>query len=216
MATIREIAAAAGVSTATVSRVVNGGVGVEPGLAKRVQGVIDEYGYTPNLVARGLRMQATKVIALVIADIENPFFTSVCRGVEDAARRHDFSVMLCNTDESVTKEAGYLEILAAQSVAGVIISAASSTSSVSALTNRGISVVAIGRKLGPEIDFVGQNHTLARTLPGICSIWSPQSCLHHRATRSSHGRREARGLPRSHRERPNRTRSRTHRVRKFP
>ena len=154
MATIREIAAAAGVSTATVSRVVNGGVGVEPGLAKRVQGVIDDFGYTPNLVARGLRTQATKVIALVIADIENPFFTSVCRGVEDAARRHDFSVMLCNTDESATKEAGYLEILAAQSVAGVIISAASTASDVTSLTSRGISVVAIGRKLGPEIDCV--------------------------------------------------------------
>ena len=154
MPTIREIAAAAGVSTATVSRVINGGVGVEPQLANRVQKVIDDLGYTPNLVARGLRTQATKVIALVIADIENPFFTSVCRGVEDVARRHNYSVMLCNTDEDVTKEAGYLEILAAQSVAGVIISAASNHSDLGPVTAKGISVVAIGRRMGPEIDCV--------------------------------------------------------------
>lgn len=164
MTTIREIAVAAGVSTATVSRVVNGVAGVDPGLASRVQAAIDELGYTPNLVARGLRTQATKVIALVVADIENPFFTSVCRGVEDVARRHGFSVMLCNSDEDLTKESEYLEILAAQSVAGVIISAASDASSVAALTRRGISVVAIGRRLGRETDCVrSDSHAGART-----------------------------------------------------
>ncbi|MBB1509321.1 LacI family DNA-binding transcriptional regulator [Tessaracoccus sp. MC1756] len=151
---MREVAAAAGVSTATVSRVANGGAGVDPDLAKRVQGVIDEMGYRPNLVARGLRSQSTPLLALVIPDIENAFFTSLCRGVEDVARRQKFSVMLCNTDEDPAKEAAYLGVLAAHSVSGVIISAASVSSDLAPVTSRGIAVVGIGRRLGDGFDCV--------------------------------------------------------------
>ncbi|SDL13816.1 transcriptional regulator, LacI family [Tessaracoccus oleiagri] len=154
MPTMRDVAVAAGVSTATVSRVANGGQGVDPDLARRVQAVIDELGYRPNLVARGLRKQATRLLALVIPDIENPFFTSLCRGVEDVARRKNFSVMLCNTDEDPGKEAAYLDVLAAHSVSGVIISAASVNSDLSALSRLGIAVVGIGRRLGPDYDCV--------------------------------------------------------------
>lgn len=154
MPTMRDVAAAAGVSTATVSRVVNGGLGVEPQLARRVRSVIEQLGYRPNLVARGLRTQTTKVLALVISDIENPFFTSVCRGVEDTARTHAFSVMLCNADEDVDKEASYVHVLTSQSVAGAIISPASGSTDVSPLTSQGISIVALDRRLGPEFDSV--------------------------------------------------------------
>lgn len=154
MPTMREVAAAAGVSTATVSRVANGLPGVDSALKKRVQSVIDEMGYRPNLVARGLRMQTTPLVALVIPDIENAFFTSICRGVEDVARRQKYSVMLCNTDEDPAKESSYLDILAAHAVSGVIISAASVNSDVSPLTDLGIAVVAVGRRIGPELDCV--------------------------------------------------------------
>lgn len=154
MPTMREVAAAAGVSTATVSRVANGAAGVDPALARRVRTVIEEMGYRPNLVARGLRKQATRLLALVIPDIENAFFTSLCRGVEDVARRENYSVMLCNTDEDPKKEASYLEVLAAHSVSGVIISAAAVTSDLSAVTDQGIAVVGVGRRLGPEFDCV--------------------------------------------------------------
>ncbi len=162
MVTIYDVAARAGVSPATVSRVFNG-IKVSPDRVEAVRKAAVELGFVPNRNARRLRTSSSEIIAMLIPDIENPFFTIMVRAVEDVARAGGYSVMLCNTDESATKEAGYLDILAAQSVAGVIISAASSTSDVTTLTNRGISVVAIGRKLGPEIDCVrSDSHAGAR------------------------------------------------------
>lgn len=147
MATMRDVAAAAGVSTATVSRVVNQSGVVDPELTARVRAAISELGYRPNLVARGLRNQTTTVLALVFSDIENPFFTSVCRGVEDTARRHGYSVLLCNADENIEKEASYVNILASQSVAGVIISPASDETDIEPLVGQGVAIVALDRRL---------------------------------------------------------------------
>lgn len=157
MATMRDVAAAAGVSTATVSRVINSSAVVQEELAERVREAIQHLGYRPNLVARGLRVQSTAVIALVYADVENPFFTSVCRGVEDTARAHGYSVILCNTDEDVDKEREYVQVLVAQSVAGVIISPASSSTDVSPLVNQGVAIVALDRALDTPTDSVHSN-----------------------------------------------------------
>ena len=87
MVVMRDVAEAAGVSTATVSRVLNKSADVDPALVERVMAAVARLRYKPNLTARGLRTQSTPVLALIISDIENPFFTSVCRGVEDVASR---------------------------------------------------------------------------------------------------------------------------------
>jgi LacI family transcriptional regulator len=153
--TMRDVAKAAGVSTATVSRVLNKPDEVEQTLTERVLRAIQELNYRPNLVARGLRTQATSVIALIISDIENPFFTSVCRGVEDAASRAGYSVMVCNADEDLGKERDYIAMLAAQRVAGIIISPASAElTDISPLQERGIKVVALDRLLPIATDSV--------------------------------------------------------------
>jgi LacI family transcriptional regulator len=164
MATMRDVAKAAGVSTATVSRVLNNSSEVKQILTERVLRTIQELNYQPNLVARSLRTQATSVIALIIADIENPFFTSVCRGVEDVASRSGYSVMVCNADEDFAKERGYIAMLAAQQVAGIIISPASAElTDVSPLQQRGIKVVALDRQLPIATDSVrGDNRAGAR------------------------------------------------------
>jgi LacI family transcriptional regulator len=154
MATMRDVANAAGVSTATVSRVINGNGVVAPALAERVRVAVDALNYRPNLVARGLRNQATSVLALVFSDIENEFFTSVCRGVEDHARKFGYSVMVCNADEDVQKESEYVAVLASQSVAGVIISPASDHTDVSQLLQRRVPVVALDRALPYASDSV--------------------------------------------------------------
>jgi len=107
MSTIYDVAAMAGVSPATVSRVLNG-IAVSPEKAQRVREAAERLSFTPNRTARSLRKQHSEVIALVIPDIENPFFTSVARGVEDVAQAAGFSVVLCNTDEDPEKEARYL------------------------------------------------------------------------------------------------------------
>ena len=105
---MRDVAEAAGVSTATVSRVLNKSADVDPALVERVMAAVERLRYKPNLTARGLRTQSTPVLALIISDIENPFFTSVCRGVEDVASRAGYSVMLCNADGDLAKEQEYI------------------------------------------------------------------------------------------------------------
>ncbi|MGI5183545.1 LacI family DNA-binding transcriptional regulator [Dactylosporangium sp. CA-152071] len=147
MSTIYEVAALAGVSPATVSRVMNG-MNVSPERSKRVREAAEALSFRPNRVAQGLRRQHSEVIALVIPDIENPFFTSMARGVEDVAQAAGYSVMLCNTDEDHDKEARYLDIAVSANIAGVVLAAAGDRSDVSGLIERNRPVVAVDR--GPH------------------------------------------------------------------
>jgi LacI family fructose operon transcriptional repressor len=122
MISIKDVAQAAGVSTATVSRVLSNGLHVRPEVRERVMSAVERLGYRPNLVARSLRSQQSSTIGLIVADIRNPFFTSISRAVEDAAYEQGFSVFLCNSDEDPEKEAIYLNLLRDENVAGVIFS----------------------------------------------------------------------------------------------
>jgi LacI family transcriptional regulator len=146
--TIYDVAQLAAVSPATVSRVVNERGNVDPRMTQRVREAIVALGYRPNSVARTLRRQVAAVWALIIADIENPHFTSLIRGVEDAARAVDHSVVLCNSDEDLDKESRYVEVAIAEQAAGVIISPASDRhSSIIPLMESGIPVITIDRRL---------------------------------------------------------------------
>lgn len=122
MASIKDVAARAGVSTATVSRVMANKSHIRPEIRDRVLAVVEELNYRPNRVARSLRVQRSSAIALIVSDIRNPFFTAVSRAVEDVAYQHGLSVMLCNTDEDPQKEALYLDLVQGERVAGVIFS----------------------------------------------------------------------------------------------
>ncbi|MFF8846507.1 LacI family DNA-binding transcriptional regulator [Streptomyces sp. NPDC015127] len=146
MVTIQDVARVAGVSPATVSRVFNGG-NVTAARAESVRQAAAELGFSPNRLARSLRKQQSSVIGLIIPDIENPFFTSLARGVEDAAQRTGMSVVLCNSDEDVEKERRYLDIVLGEHMAGVIVAAASrDRTDLSPLIERGMPVVAVDRR----------------------------------------------------------------------
>jgi DNA-binding LacI/PurR family transcriptional regulator len=119
---IKDIAEAAGVSTATVSRVLSGKQNVRPEVKSKVLEVVHRFNYSPNRAARSLRSKKSSMIGLIVADIQNPFFASVCRAVEDVAQAHNFSIILCNTDENPKKEQLYLELMHNENAAGVIIS----------------------------------------------------------------------------------------------
>jgi LacI family transcriptional regulator len=147
MPTIYEVAARAGVSPATVSRVFNG-INVSPEKSRLVRQAAEELSFIPNRTARTLRRQSSELIALVIPDIENPFFTSMARGVEDVAQAAGYSVVLCNTDEDHDKEAHYLDIAISENMAGVILAAAGDRSDLSTLIARNRPVVAVDR--GPH------------------------------------------------------------------
>ncbi len=122
MASIKDVAKAAGVSTATVSRVLANNAPIRPETRERVMQAVAALDYRPNLIARSLRVQKSAKIGLVVSDIRNPFFTAIGRAVEDTAYEQGYSVLMCNTDENPEKEAMYLNILHDENVAGVIFS----------------------------------------------------------------------------------------------
>jgi LacI family transcriptional regulator len=154
MVKIVDVAEAAQVSAATVSRALNYSSRVDPALAERVRATAERLGYRPNAVARNLRRRGTLVWALIITDINNPFYTAVARGVEDQASEAGFSVLLCNTDENQSKEDRYLEVAAQERVAGVILAPRASNSDVSGLVSGKIPLVVVDRQLDQPVDFV--------------------------------------------------------------
>ncbi|CAN5476572.1 LacI family DNA-binding transcriptional regulator [soil metagenome] len=126
MASIKEVAERAQVSTASVSRVL-AGKKVRPEVLKRVMKAVDALGYRPNRVARSLRSNKSTTIGLVVADIQNTYFTQICRAVEDTASRSGFAVFLCNSDEDPAKESTYLSLLRDENVAGAIVAPTAET-----------------------------------------------------------------------------------------
>ncbi len=152
-ATIYDVAKRAGVSPATVSRVYNG-VGVSPAKTEAVQRAARELKFVPNSTARNLRTGSANAIALVIPDIENPYFTETARGIEDVASAAGYSVMLCNSDGDIAKESTYLGIAASAHMAGVILAAAGDDTDVSALRAAGRPIIAVDRSAGGGVDSV--------------------------------------------------------------
>ena len=120
-ATIREVAARAGVSTATVSRSLRGGVGVEPATRKRVEEAARELRYRPSGVARSLKLRATSTLGLIVTDIETPYFPQIVSAVEDAARERGYTVLLADGRRDPDRELQSLDILAEREVDGMII-----------------------------------------------------------------------------------------------
>lgn len=123
MATLKDVAREADVSISTVSRALNNSEKVHPDTKKHVREVADELGYKPSRVARRLRVQEGKasLIGLVIPDIQNPFFADITRGVEDVAQKHDYALLLSNSDEDLEKQRLALDILQTEDVDGVIV-----------------------------------------------------------------------------------------------
>lgn len=180
MVKIADVAREAGVSTATVSRVLNDLGSVRPELSARVKDAANKLGYEPNRLARSLRRQRSSVWALVIADIENPFFTSVARGVEEVAQQLGYSVILCNSEDDVDRESSYLRVAEQEQVAGVIFSPHSPESSVSRLDRAGIPVVLIDRPLSSTRDLVtvdSESGAYVATQHLLESGWRRPACI---------------------------------------
>lgn len=155
-ASMKDVAKRAGVSTATVSRVLSGGTGVSPRLQQRVLAAIEELNYQPSRVARSLRTRSSRILGLIISDIQNPFFTSVVRGVEDVAYAHQYVLLLCNSDEDPDKEKLYIDVLQAEQAAGMIVSPTREDSPHFApLVEAGYPMVCMDRRLpGLAVDTV--------------------------------------------------------------
>jgi LacI family transcriptional regulator len=157
---MREVALRAGVSPATVSRVLKSPASVRHAHRERVLAAVAELDYRPNRLARNLRRQRADMIGVVVSDIENPHFTEMVRAVEDAAYRKGYRVLLCNTDESAEKQRAYLEVLAQERPLGVIVTPTDPAGAeIAGLLDRGIPVVAFDRVVDdPRADAVIANN----------------------------------------------------------
>ncbi|WP_432664284.1 LacI family DNA-binding transcriptional regulator [Wukongibacter baidiensis] len=119
--TIKEIAKMAGVSTATVSKILNKkDKNISDATRQRVLDIVKEHNYIPNTIARSLVTRQTKTIGLVIPDIANPFFPELARGAEDKANESGYNIIFCNTDDNIEKEEKYINMLVEKMIDGII------------------------------------------------------------------------------------------------
>lgn len=119
--TMRDVAEKANVSIKTVSRVVNNQNEISESTRESVLAVIQELGYRPNMLARGLITQRTHTIGLVVVSITNPFFPEVAEGVQATARTYDHNMFLCSSNKDLEEELHLLNSLAAQGADGIIV-----------------------------------------------------------------------------------------------
>jgi LacI family transcriptional regulator len=156
MTTLQDVADRAGVAPITVSRVINNSGYVSDTTRRRVEHAIVELEYVPNVLARSLRSRQTNTLALVLTDIANPFWTTVARGVEDAASAAGFNVIFCNTDESEDAQDQYLRMLLQKQVDGVLlVPARSKPDSVLFIQKQDTPVVVLDRRVpGAQVDGV--------------------------------------------------------------
>ena len=122
-ATITDVASEAGVHPSTVSRVLNGhpGTTMRPATRERVLSAVDRLGYRPSALAVSLRLQRTLTLGMLVPDITNPFFSSIIKGAEGAARQRGYNLILCNSEDEAELEATYLRVLRERQVDGLLI-----------------------------------------------------------------------------------------------
>jgi len=157
MVTIYDIAAKAGVSAMTVSRVINNTGKISDKTRAKVRRVMEELNYVPNHMARSLVLQQSNLLFLLITDITNPFYTTLARGAEDAAKKHGYRLLFGNSDESVEKEKDYVDTILATRAEGVLVAPAGdpSLSHLETLRRHQIPFVLLDREVpGMDSDVV--------------------------------------------------------------
>lgn len=168
MVTIYDIAAKAGVSAMTVSRMINNPAKISEKTRAKVQRVMDELGYVPNQTARNLVLQQSRTLFLLITDITNPFYTTIARGAEDAAKQFNYQLLFGNSDASLEKEKDYINTILSTRADGVLIAPAGDDSlpHLEALRKYQIPFVLLDREVpGVETDLVlGNGQDAARQL----------------------------------------------------
>jgi len=180
--TIKDVAAAAKVSTATVSRVLAGLDGTGPRVRQHVLETVKKLNYHPNRLARDLRAGMRKVIGVIIPDLQNPFLTGVVRGVEAVLQQRGYSLILGNSDERAEQEQRHLAVLRGEGASGLILVPSDTPdANYAALQGWDIPVVAVDRMpRGLQVDLVcsgnregareATNHLLAHGYQDIAII----------------------------------------------
>lgn len=153
MTNIKEVARLAGVSTSTVSRVLNGKNCINASTREKVMEAVKQTGYRPNVLAKSLKMGRSNTICLLVPSIQNLIFPEITRGVEDEARKNGFTVVLCNTDEDPSVEQAYIEKMKTRWIDGfVVASAVGHAEHVTRLRQEGFPLVLVNRYQESDVD----------------------------------------------------------------
>lgn len=207
--TIKDVADAARVSPATVSRVLNGKVGVDPQLAQRVRSTANRLGYRPNLTAIGLARGRTGMVGVVVPDLANPFFPELLKGIAAAASERDSQVLVADADEDVAREERLVEELSRRCDGLVLCSARMSVPKLRRLAGIAVpfvlanrverdldvpaAAIDIGRTMRAVVDhLVGLGHRRIGYLAGPRHSWS--NTQRAAAFRASTAERQVRGM----------------------
>lgn len=158
--TMKDIAEYTGVSTATVSRVLNDNYPVNIETKKKVLKAIKELNYEPNLVARNLRSRKSNLVAIIVADIKNPYYTSIAKQIDDYLFKEGYNLITCNTDESPEKEKEIIRLLLSRNIDAIAISPSDSQNTdLSELINQNVPIVLVDRKIKDmRLPFVGTDN----------------------------------------------------------
>jgi LacI family transcriptional regulator len=152
--TIKDVAKEAGVSIATVSRVLNNNYFVSDELKAKVNETIGKLNYYPNSIARSLKNESTLTIGLIVSDISNAFFTTLARSVEDIIRHQNYNLIVCSTDNQKEKEYAYLQLLMEKKVDGIILNTTGENCDFIASISHNIPIALCGRKVN-DLSFRG-------------------------------------------------------------
>ncbi|MCW0481839.1 LacI family DNA-binding transcriptional regulator [Gaoshiqia sediminis] len=162
MASMNDVARRAGVSIATVSRVLNNSSSVNEETRLKILKAIKELKYQPSRVAKRLRSKGGpgNLLGVLIPDIQNPFYVDVLRGIEDIAYKNNYVIIVCNFSQDEKKEAMYLDILESEAIDGLIAAPASEDDvRVKKMVQNGLPVVCVDRGLnGIDVDVVWVNN----------------------------------------------------------
>lgn len=146
-ATIKDVAKSAGVSIATVSRVINNVSNVKSNIREKVQNAIRELDFKPNELARGLKNDVTHTIGVIISDISNPFFMSIIREIEKKVKQFGYFLLMVSTDDDPEKERQYIKVMREKRVDGIIISSTGKNEDyLKSIQESGLPIVFIDRK----------------------------------------------------------------------
>ncbi|WP_248744615.1 MULTISPECIES: LacI family DNA-binding transcriptional regulator [unclassified Pseudomonas] len=160
MATIKDVAALAGISYTTVSHVVNNTRPVSQEVRLKVEAAIKSLDYVPSAVARSLKAKTTATIGLLVPNSLNPYFAELARGIEDYCERNGYCVILCNSDDNPEKQRSYLRVLLEKRIDGLIVASAGGDSGlVQGLAGVKTPMVIVDRGLeGVDADLVRIDH----------------------------------------------------------
>lgn len=171
MATIREVARLAGVSPSTVSRVINGTANVDDAKKQRVLDAIGQTSFQPNELARALFKKSSKIIGLIVPNIENPFFSELARVIEEESFRRGFRLLLCNSNNDANKEQLNISMLDQMKADGIILITNSGYTS-RMIENCHLPVVIVDRHVPDtgEVAFIESDHYKGGRLATQCLI----------------------------------------------